>query len=289
MSDALDKTGAVSSKKAARFVEGVCAWGLFTFLIHGLTRDGMGPVTLFVTLAVVIAVFISLMVLRRRLSTDAFRFWWVLFALAAAFGFFRLFLYVGLIAWPLNFATDTPTYLRLLYSHVVFTLTVAAALVWAIVPWDGQKKNHFIAWGQWGRGFGTVLLILSSVGMWIWAVSHVWGKHPATTGNYGVLLLIALAKACLTGVTEEACYRGVIQPAAITRFGVVGGILCQAGLYAAFHMHLGAALVGEMFFVACVFVLGLLFGAVTYRNKGIGWAAAVHAALNLMIEWDNIS
>lgn len=38
-----------------------------------------------------------------------------------------------------------------------------------------------------------------------------------------------------------------------------------------------------------VMVLGLVFGLVTHLARGIGWAGVVHIAINVVIEWRNLS
>ena len=38
-------------------------------------------------------------------------------------------------------------------------------------------------------------------------------------------------------------------------------------------------------FLAAALVLGILFGTVTHRTRGIGWACCVHTALDVLVEW----
>jgi membrane protease YdiL (CAAX protease family) len=117
----------------------------------------------------------------------------------------------------------------------------------------------------------------------------VLSTEPSASGPVTAFIVIAILKAALTGATEEICYRGMIQPTAIKRFGVPMGILFQSCLYTAFHMHLGAAFFSHTIFLGGVMALGLVFGVITHLSGGVGWAFAVHTALNLVIEWHNLS
>ena len=54
-------------------------------------------------------------------------------------------------------------------------------------------------------------------------------------------------------------------------------------------MHLGEAFFPKAGFLASVMALGLIFGAVTRLTSGIGWASVIHVAINVVIEWQNLS
>lgn len=132
-------------------------------------------------------------------------------------------------------------------------------------------------------------MIVVAAAAWFWAGGAVASTRPSVPAAAWAFVGVAVAKACLTGLTEEVCYRGVVQTAAIARFGVVAGILYQACLYAAFHVGLGPVFFGPLGFVATIFALGLVFGSVTRLTSGIGWACVVHIALDVVVEWQNVS
>jgi membrane protease YdiL (CAAX protease family) len=90
-------------------------------------------------------------------------------------------------------------------------------------------------------------------------------------------------------VTEEVCYRGIIQPLAIAHFGLPMGIILQSCLFTVFHAYLQAAFFPKAGFLAGIMLLGLIFGIVTRLTRGIGWAVVVHGALGVVIEWWNLS
>lgn len=213
----------------------------------------------------------------------------ILSALAAGFWLFSFFRYVGLVQWPLAHPANLPAYSRLLYFHFVLSITVLAPM---LVVARMTKPNAMVSWGNWKKGFlafpGKCVLVLCSAGCWIWASYVVLSVKPDTSGSIIGLIAICTLKAFLTGATEEICYRGFIQSAAIDRFGIPLGIILQSCLYTAFHMHLGEAFFSQTAFLAAVMALGLVFGAVTHLTSGIGWAGIVHIALNVVIEWRNL-
>jgi len=210
--------------------------------------------------------------------------WTLLGGLAAGLWVFNAFRYAGFVAWPMGHPGDVAHYLFLLYCHVTLVVTVLACVLWSM--W-GLSLSSLLSWGQWGRT--KHVLLVSAGAVWAWALYSVVVTPTTSAGGVTALLAIALVKACLTGIGEEAYYRGLLLPAAATRYGVPVGIVFQACVYTAFHVHLGPAFFGQAGFLAAVFALGLLFGTVTQRTRGIGWACMVHVALNMVIEWRNLS
>jgi membrane protease YdiL (CAAX protease family) len=149
------------------------------------------------------------------------------------------------------------------------------------VKWGSLKRllNH---------NWGTVLLILIALGTWLWALYVITMYRPQFENSLILLIAICFAKATLTGVTEEICYRGIVQPIAIRHFGLSLGIILQSCLYTAFHIHLGPAVFSKPFFLTAVMSLALIFGIVSYRTKGIGWAILIHTAISVVVEWRNL-
>ncbi|MHC5060581.1 MAG: CPBP family intramembrane glutamic endopeptidase, partial [Planctomycetota bacterium] len=262
----------------------------FWAFVHLLTSHGAYLWNVIVsgmmTLAAVVLVFSPLL----RGKQDSRRIWAVLSALAGGFWVFNLFRYVGLVEWPLSHPVDLAAYLRLLYSHFVLTVTVLAPV---LIACQAAGAVRVISWGNWKRGIparpGKTILVLVSAGCWFWAVWVVLSTKLDLPGPFAAFVTICLLKAFLTGATEEICYRGIIQPSAIARFGIPLGIIMQSCLYTVFHIHLGEAFFSRVGFLAGVMVLGLVFGLVTHFTHGIGWAVVVHIAINVVIEWSNLS
>ena len=221
----------------------------------------------------------------------AYPLWMILSALAGGFWFFSLFRFLGVVNWPLDRPADLAGYTRLLYFHIVLS---ASVLTPVIITGHITAQLNRVSWGNWWKGGFSqislkIILWLTLFGVWFWALFEVLSVKPQASGPIMALIAISTLKATLTGATEEICYRGIIQPAAIARFGVSMGIVLQSCLYAAFHLHLGQVFLTHAGFLAGVMTLGLVFGVVTRLSGGIGWACAVHTALNLVIEWRNIS
>jgi len=267
-----------------------------------MTANGQKPQNKLIEFAILIiyfAVFVHLLTSSSavlnygpllRGKQNSRRMWAVLSALAAGFWVFSLFRYFGLVEWPLSRAVDLAAYLRLLYSHLVLAFTVLAPV---IVACQATGAVRMISWGNWTSSIparpGKTILVLVSVCCWLWAVRVVLSTKLDLPGPFTAFVGVCLLKAFLTGAIEEICYRGIIQPSAIARFGVLLGIIMQSCLYTAFHIHLGEAFFMRAGFLVGVMMLGLVFGVVTHLTHGIGWASVVHIAINVVIEWRNLS
>jgi len=271
------------------------AWlALAGMVFHLLTGAAAGRLHVLSALAVVVLGLAAAYVPWRGASGGAPYVWRVLSALLAGFWIFNGFRYLGWVRWPMARPDGLGAYAFLLYSHFVMVATVLSPML--LVGSGKGSPSRRLAWGAWGgpgRGnAGRALLAVVAAGLWIWAIFAVvfYIRNGALAGP-GLFLfpLIVVIKACLTGGGEEVCFRGIVQPASVARFGLPFGLVFQAGLYALFHMHLGAAIVGETGFVFCVFVFGLAVGAVTRWTRGVGWAFTVHFALNVVIECSNLS
>ena len=197
---------------------------------------------------------------------------------------------MDLVVWPLNHATDLTGYVKLFYFHIVLSATVLTPV---LITRQTAVPTHNVSWGRWKGEFFSIpiktTLWIGLFGIWSWALYEVLSTEPSASGPVTAFMVISILKATLTGATEEICYRGMIQPTAIERFGAPMGIVFQSCLYTAFHMHLGAAFFSHTAFLGGVMALGLVFGVITHLSGGIGWVFAVHTALNLVIEWHNLS
>jgi len=262
---------------------------LFAAHIHFLTSYSAGlQKIVFAALIIIAASIFSLSPLAKR-DADRRHLWLVLFALAGGFWIFNVFRYAGYLIWPIGHPDNLRQYLRLLYSHFVLSLMVLSFVLFTAYL---IRTDIAVKWGSFKRLFnhhiGTILLTLAALGTWSWSLFVIITYRPQFENLFILLIPICLAKAALTGITEEICYRGVVQPIAVRHFGLPLGIVLQSGLYTAFHMHLGPAIVSRGLFLPAVFVLGIIFGVVSYRTKGIGWAILMHTALNVGIEWRNL-
>ena len=263
---------------------------LFSLFVHLLTSASVRPWDMSIALAIVL---ITVVLACKSLVKDwdsGRRLLAALSALAGGFWLFSLFRYVGIVRWPLGHPAELAAYFYLLYSHFVLSMTVLAPV---LVVWSRAKPVTTLSWGSWRITdfpcLGLPLLLLSSVTAWIFAFHTVLVDAPSLSGPFTGFIVVCLLKAFLTGVTEEICYRGIIQPLAIAHFGVALGIVFQSCLFTAFHMHLGEPFFPRGGFLAAVMALGLIFGLVTRLTSGIGWASVIHVAISVVIEWHNLS
>lgn len=278
-------------KILAKLFEGIISVLYFCFFVHLLTLGSAGVLHLIVSAVMVLLAggfaYKSLV----GYADGRRRLWAILSALAGGFWIFNFFRYIGVVQWPLGYAPDLAGYARLLYFHFVLSITV---LVPVLMIGRMAGPSEMILWGKWKKELFSLparpVLVLSSVGLWLWALYVILFTEMNACGAMTGFIAICLLKAVLTGATEEICYRGIIQPAAIGYFGIWPGIILQSCLYTAFHLHLGAAFSLSRFgFLGAVMALGLVFGVVTRLTSGIGWACVVHTAINVVIEWQNLS
>jgi len=276
-------------RETVKFVEGGLVVLFFLVFMHLATSGTAGLTGLLVAgLLVVVAVAWSWkgFVGGGRVGLV----WMILGLLASGFWVFSVFRYLGLVQWPLGRPEDLTGYAVLLYSHFVLSASVLAPVMLVSVR---REAVGVLGWGRWRLmppgPWGRVALWAGAAGVWLWAGWMVWFSPVRVEGSLWAIVVICLAKAMLTGVTEEVCYRGVIQPAAIAWFGGALGIVVQSCLYAGFHIHLGEVFFPRWVFLPAVMGLGLLFGLISYVTGGVGWAIIIHTAIDVVVEWQNIS
>lgn len=279
-----------SSLRAAEAATLVAGFALFA---HVLTGGSLTYLRLFLALCILAGGAVRLVV-GPRLSRRA---WAAVWGLAGGFWVFSLFRLLGLAYWPMAAADLLKTYSLLLISHAGLAATVVAAMLWASLMGSHHGTGRIKALIPLGIPLGgapipwrKAVLWLVPAGLWCWGLHHAFTHPAAITAPLPILLMLAMLKALITGFGEEAAYRGIVQETAIARYGAYGGLLVQATLYAAFHAHLGTAFTSSRFvFLGLVFALGLALGLAARYMRGIAWGAAVHAAFDLVIEWNNIS
>jgi membrane protease YdiL (CAAX protease family) len=89
----------------------------------------------------------------------------------------------------------------------------------------------------------------------------------------GFLVLAALV-GIGAPVVEEVFFRGLLQPAAIRRFGPVAGVVFTALFFGAAHL--------EALQFPALAVFGLVLGALAYRTKRLGPGIAAHIVFNAL-------
>ncbi len=295
MNGGLDTIRDVRPGLARRFAELAAGTAWFGLCVHLQTAPSASFWSLVAAAALVIVVLAVSFALRPPRGSSGRSLIVAMSAPMLAFLAFNAFRHAGFIAWPMARTAAILEYLRLAYYHLVLAIALLAAVLWTGQltgpPASGGRTSgvlkHFL--GSW-TGRKRIPLVVSILMVWGWALSRVITAPSAHTGwMLAGFLGIALFKACLTGITEELCYRKVIQSAAVARFGPVLGIIFQSILYAASHIYLGEVMFGKGVFLVCLLGIGLVFGAVTRTTGGIGWACAAHIALDVVVEWSNVS
>lgn len=277
-------------KKWPLWFEAILYLVVFSVVVHWLTSERVSVWTIGLALGLILILAgMAMTDVHERLGLDR-RLLWMIIALGVGFWMFNVFRFAGMVAWPLAHPGNIWDYLALLYDHGVLAANVLAPV---LAAWVMIRKENRIRWGDWTENAvsrtGRFLLTASVLVALSMALGFVLVTARNVPEPWMGFAVISIVKACLTGGTEELCYRGMLQPLCVTRFGVVAGIVVQACLYAVFHMHLGRVMFPGAGFLAGVFVLGLIFGAVSRVTSGIGWAFIIHVSLNIVIEWQNIS
>ncbi|GEM_PF-1699129 len=207
--------------------------------------------------------------------------------LGSGFWVFSMLRFTGFLPWPLGHSATFEIQLQRLYAHLTLTLLVLVPL---IVLLSATKVPHRIHAGRPYRSGFTMALLYGAplAAMWGLALSYAFFSPALVQDLSGLFLLTAAAKACLTGFTEEVCYRGVIQPSAERVFGMWGGIGFQACLYTLFHLFLGPRQIALLPYMAAFLAAGVLFGWVSRRTGGLEWNISINTALHLIIEWGRL-
>jgi membrane protease YdiL (CAAX protease family) len=92
----------------------------------------------------------------------------------------------------------------------------------------------------------------------------------------GTLWLLAIALIIVAPLTEELVFRGFLfRGVAASRAGVGGAILISSALWAVMHIQYSP------FFIAHIFVIGLLFGWLRWRSGSTTLTLILHAFVNL--------
>jgi len=127
--------------------------------------------------------------------------------------------------------------------------------------------------------FGIMIFSLPVIGVLnllnYWIIKQIFGRYeifqaPISTESWGLLVGILII-GVLAGICEETLFRGFIQRG-LERFGAVKSILITAVLFGLMHMDFQRFL--------GTFLLGALFGYLTYKSNSIFSSMFAHFANN---------
>lgn len=92
------------------------------------------------------------------------------------------------------------------------------------------------------------------------------------------VLLLSIVMIGFVGFVEEALFRGVVQRAFESRFGIVPGLLIASVLFGLLHSGYGAPV--EIVFASSV---GLIYGVIYYYTDSLGLITVMHGVLNIVL------
>ena len=162
-----------------------------------------------------------------------------------------------------------------LFTLVIFAPLIAIALVGgkiegrsAVTPGDRPGAMLGLGLGVGFTGLTAAMLYAGLAGALV--------TRPAMPVGVG-LLLWGFCLIAVQTVAEEIYFRGWLQPALVTRWGIVAGVGVGALAFAALHIAGGARAPVSL---VNLFLGGLMFGLFALHGKGIAAAAGVHLAWN---------
>lgn len=92
----------------------------------------------------------------------------------------------------------------------------------------------------------------------------------------GTLILLALAFSVAAPLMEEFIFRGFLfRGFSASRLGTAGGIVLASIMWAIMHVQY------EFFFIAQIFLLGLVFGWLRWRSNSTALTLGLHSIINL--------
>ena len=136
--------------------------------------------------------------------------------------------------------------------------------------WRWEKPGKNLALGV----LGFVLCMLGLfLGLWVQTGGVPFGELFQQMASFSLTQRLCFIAIGLLGaaIVEESFYRGYLQPAMISRFGAVGGIIATAIIFDLAHMNFKpAALISKL-------VSGLVFGFLRGKDGSLMAPAIAHA------------
>ena len=175
---------------------------------------------------------------------------------------------------------------RLALAALLEAFFLGVVILYAGVrDWPGVRRLGFVrAAGRAPYALALAAWIVGLVvsGLWILltqAAGIDWLQPPDSATevlNYsgGALVLPMIVVGIITPVCEETFFRGFALPAFASRYGLRGGILLSAALFAVFHFSIGL--------IIPVFIFGIVLGWLYARTGSIYPSMAAHAVQNVV-------
>lgn len=102
-------------------------------------------------------------------------------------------------------------------------------------------------------------------------------------GDPGVAMLVVMAFAVVVGAPlfEELLFRGPVMRSLVERFGAVAGVVLQGAVFSLYHI-VGDPRLARLWYLAPLFVVGVIFGAAAQRTGRMATSQVAHAVMNLI-------
>lgn len=202
---------------------------------------------------------------------------------------------VAVVAWFLwrgGESVDSKTLVSLLGNGRIISLSVIMGLpavliaLWIAIRWTRIPFADYLAlrWPSWRTlafGVGSLVLLMAACEI----VSRASGRESSpgfmmevlkTARADGALWLLVLAFCVAAPITEEFFARGFLYRGWSESFlRPVGAILLSSAVWTAMHLQY------DLFFLAQVFSIGLLFGYLRYRSNSTWLTVILHGINNL--------
>jgi membrane protease YdiL (CAAX protease family) len=202
---------------------------------------------------------------------------------------------VAVVAWFLwrgGESVDSKTLVSLLGNGRIISLSVIMGLpavliaLWIAIRWTRIPFADYLAlrWPSWRTlafGVGSLVLLMAACEI----VSRAAGRESSpgfmmevlkTARADGALWLLVLAFCVAAPITEEFFARGFLYRGWSESFlRPVGAILLSSAVWTAMHLQY------DLFFLAQVFSIGLLFGYLRYRSNSTWLTVILHGINNL--------
>lgn len=195
---------------------------------------------------------------------------------------------------PERLLAGYPTGVRFMASRGLYVAAVAAPMlvVWRLAVGPiGRLPLRFGDWSvktrlgrtdvqrSWAFHFAT-LGLLGGSGFFLfmqWQVDFA----PLTSGRLPALMLWIVPMALANAFAEELLFRGLLQGAATDAVGAPGAMWLVALAFGLHHWGASFAPLASFAGALGVGVGSVLFAKSVHETRGLGWAVAAHAVVNV--------
>ena len=170
---------------------------------------------------------------------------------------------------------------------VLFGVPGALLVLWLATRMAGRPFASYLAlrWPRWdelafGLAASAALLVALDIVAWLagYPLSPDFALDSMRSARDSGLIWLVLLGFCVGApVAEEFIFRGfVFRGWSVTWLRPAGAILLSSALFAVMHQQYG------WFYIACAFLIGVLFGYLRHRSGSTWLTVITHAFFNLI-------